>query len=557
VRRRSKRSADEHGDAADAVVTGLRSQERGDLRAAEEAYRRADEHGDASGAFNLGRLLVERGELAAAAAAYRRADKRGEPAAATNLGELLEQQGDLAGAAAAYRRANERGHAVAAVNLGRLLARHGDVVGAEAAYRRASALGDEGALDLLAGLLAERGEPAGTEAAYRAAYGGHGEVPDVQPALAAPSREATAADARRTEGTTGRSRFAKPWYLRRRRGGTTASPASKALGVSSAPPGDRRSAAPEQATATPSPEEPAEPVVTATGRPEEPGPETRGEQPAAPEAPVVAPLNEQPDEPTATPTPKLATAPATVARSTPEAPTSVPDEPTPTPAVVPAPAGDEPAPLNNPPPEPPQRSERVKALQAQLSLLGFDPGPVDGRYGPLTTDAVIRFQEAHDLPVDGVLGPLTADALRVITLRPQSSERVQRVKALQRQLSWLGLEPGPVDGRYGPLTTVAVRRFQEAHGLPVDGVVDQLTADARAASAPEPPTSDRIERVKVLQRQLGALGLEPGPVDGRYGPLTTAAVKRFQQAHDLQADGVADPQTQHALQQSVLQQPQN
>ena len=32
-------------------------------------------------------------------------------------------------------------------------------------------------------------------------------------------------------------------------------------------------------------------------------------------------------------------------------------------------------------------------------------------------------------------------------------------------------------------------------------------------------------------------------VDGRYGPLTTQAVKRFQEAHNLPPDGIADPET--------------
>ena len=54
----------------------------------------------------------------------------------------------------------------------------------------------------------------------------------------------------------------------------------------------------------------------------------------------------------------------------------------------------------------------------------------------------------------------------------------------------------------------------------------------------DPPTRGRIERVKELQRQLSWLGLEPGLIDGRYGPLTTGAVKRFQEAHDLIVDGV-------------------
>jgi peptidoglycan hydrolase-like protein with peptidoglycan-binding domain len=350
----------------------------------------------------------------------------------------------------------------------------------------------------------------------------------------------------------GRGRFAKAWNPRRRREGTTASPAAEALGVSFAPPRVRRSAAPEQPE-TSSPEESVGPVVTAVARPEKPGADPSAKQPAASGATVASPANERLDESTATPTPEPAITPVTSARSTLDAPTSAPDDPTPMPAQASAPAPDEPAPLNDRPTESPRRIEHVKVLQARLSLLGFEPGSADGRYGPLTTDAVIRFQKAHDLPVDGVLGPLTEEALGVILL-PPTGERCQRVKALKRQLAWLGLEPGPVDGCYGPLTTAAVTRVQAAHDLRVDGVVGRLTPDALATSASARAISDRIERVKALQRKLGALGFDPGPVDGRYGPQTTDAVKRFQQAHDLHADGIADSHTQHALQQSLLDQ---
>jgi peptidoglycan hydrolase-like protein with peptidoglycan-binding domain len=47
------------------------------------------------------------------------------------------------------------------------------------------------------------------------------------------------------------------------------------------------------------------------------------------------------------------------------------------------------------------------------------------------------------------------------------------------------------------------------------------------------------------------LGLEPGAVDGRYGPQTVEAVKRFQEENDLPADGIVGPATQRALQQSA------
>ncbi len=200
----------------------------------------------------------------------------------------------------------------------------------------------------------------------------------------------------------------------------------------------------------------------------------------------------------------------------------------------------------------PERIERVRALQQQLGQLGLEPGPIDGQYGPLTMAAVERFQRAEALPVDGVVGPLTADRLRATGSGPPATDRIEQVKALQRQLSWLGFEPGTVDGRYGPITTGAVRRFQEANDLTVDGVVGQGTRDALRASLAQRPSSDRIDRVKGLQRQLSRLGYEPGPVDGRYGPLTAAAVARFQDSHELPADGVVDPATRRALQQSVM-----
>ncbi len=145
----------------------------------------------------------------------------------------------------------------------------------------------------------------------------------------------------------------------------------------------------------------------------------------------------------------------------------------------------------------PPANPRIKRLQALLSFLEFDPGPADGIYGPRTTAAVTRFQAARDLQIDGVLGPRTEEALRVILETP-TDDRVERVKALQRQLSGLGLAPGAVDGRYGPLTTDAVTRFQEAQGLRVDGLVGRATADALAAVAggalPATPSDSAGER---------------------------------------------------------------
>jgi peptidoglycan hydrolase-like protein with peptidoglycan-binding domain len=55
------------------------------------------------------------------------------------------------------------------------------------------------------------------------------------------------------------------------------------------------------------------------------------------------------------------------------------------------------------------------------------------------------------------------------------------------------------------------------------------------------------ERVRLLQQRLRTLGQQPGPVDGLYGPLTEAAVTRFQSSAGLAIDGIAGPQTLRAL----------
>ncbi len=54
---------------------------------------------------------------------------------------------------------------------------------------------------------------------------------------------------------------------------------------------------------------------------------------------------------------------------------------------------------------------------------------------------------------------------------------------------------------------------------------------------------------KVVQMILKDFGdpYDPGPVDGKNGPRTTAAIKEYQKAQGLKADGVAGPQTREKM----------
>jgi len=149
---------------------------------------------------------------------------------------------------------------------------------------------------------------------------------------------------------------------------------------------------------------------------------------------------------------------------------------------------------------------------------------------------------------------ISSDGARLMALA--ESEHVAGgsglVLALQRRLAEAGFTPGPVDGRYGPLTVAAVERFQRANGLTVDGIVGSqtlatLTAPSRVIYPSAGAELGASGPVLALQRRLAEAGFTPGPVDGRYGPLTVAAVERFQRANGLTVDGIAGPHTLDAL----------
>jgi peptidoglycan hydrolase-like protein with peptidoglycan-binding domain len=69
-----------------------------------------------------------------------------------------------------------------------------------------------------------------------------------------------------------------------------------------------------------------------------------------------------------------------------------------------------------------------------------------------------------------------------------------------------------------------------------------------------PPGSTSYE-VELLQRALVRAGFDPGPVDGNFlpGSLTASAVRGFQAANGLAANGIVGPETWQALPDEDMQ----
>ena len=84
---------------------------------------------------------------------------------------------------------------------------------------------------------------------------------------------------------------------------------------------------------------------------------------------------------------------------------------------------------------------------------------------------------------------------------------------------------------------------------PTTAAASEPTTATTAPAAPRSPLKpgDTGAAVKTLQRALARLGYPSGAVDGQYGPSTTKAVKQFQGANRLTADGVLGPKTLAAL----------
>ena len=171
----------------------------------------------------------------------------------------------------------------------------------------------------------------------------------------------------------------------------------------------------------------------------------------------------------------------------------------------------------------------------------------------------------------------------------------EEVKALQQALIDLGYLKGKADGIFGNQTENAVRAFQSANGLTVDGLAGKKTramlqeaaagknssstATVQPAATPAPAATaapaqntaqntssasssdgslfggnyatirlkDRGDRVKVMQQALIRLNYLTGNADGIFGNKTLNAVLLFQQENNLAADGLAGKKTLKAL----------
>ena len=135
------------------------------------------------------------------------------------------------------------------------------------------------------------------------------------------------------------------------------------------------------------------------------------------------------------------------------------------------------------------------------------------------------------------------------------------VKKLTQRLKELGY-PVSVKSKYDDSVVAAVRLFQAANGLSVDGMAGEKTQRAlysvsaiRYGEGAGYPTFVRGDRdhpmIYALQQRLKELGYYTIKVDGIFGSGTQRAVRDFQRVNGLTVTGKADSTTQRLLYSSA------
>lgn len=221
----------------------------------------------------------------------------------------------------------------------------------------------------------------------------------------------------------------------------------------------------------------------------------------------------------------------------------------------------------------------VSKVQTELKALGYYSGKVTGNAGPKTVAAIKSFQGKNGLTADGIAGPQTIAKIDAAYEAKGGSSsgsgssasglklnsKGTDVRNLQQDLTTLGYYWAEITGNFGAKTETAVKRFQEENGLTADGVAGTKTLNAIAAavarkggtpaSGSSAGTTLKLNsqgtKVSQLQTDLKQLGYYYAEITGNFGEKTEAAVKAFQKAKSLTADGVAGTKTLNAIAAAV------
>ena len=198
----------------------------------------------------------------------------------------------------------------------------------------------------------------------------------------------------------------------------------------------------------------------------------------------------------------------------------------------------------------------VKVLQERLKIAGFYYGNSTGIFGPITQEAVKRFQKAYQLTVDGVVGKSTLAKLPAVTDENQTTtsrksdnrdilslgDRGEAVRILQEHLIAAGFLKNQPNGYYGSNTVDAVKRFQKQQKLEINGLAGQTTRSKLYSLVKNSAKSDFT--TLEIQRRLQEKGFYKGQINGMMADDTKKAISRAQEFYGISLKDIAGVSSQ-------------
>ncbi|OLP19757.1 hypothetical protein BST81_04280 [Leptolyngbya sp. 'hensonii'] len=185
------------------------------------------------------------------------------------------------------------------------------------------------------------------------------------------------------------------------------------------------------------------------------------------------------------------------------------------------------------------RSPTVRQVQQALVHLGFNPGEIDGIFGPQTEAAVLRFQRVQGLPQDGNINSETAHALGLGNLEhPTSNLPSNQDCPLNRERDFPGAAPcsNGMSGRdnlSGRAEFLIEKRSTERYTASFDGAYDRRPGFAPVQPenlSPDlgeslPESDPPIRRAQPEGRwQMAQVITQSGRLRIRSGPGTNYSV---------------------------------
>ena len=211
----------------------------------------------------------------------------------------------------------------------------------------------------------------------------------------------------------------------------------------------------------------------------------------------------------------------------------------------------------------------VIAVNAMFNQSGHHPQPIWGTNEKIITNTISRSQK-YTVPVRKVeTRHFSSPIIPVPVLRPAPSVPQRALTesvpsetdlktnavdpaSVQRLLKQLGFYEGPVDGFIGPMTNLAIKKFEQSKYLPESGYISSslLLLLESALDRATRSSNNSLPRDKASQ-ETGTNGVDP--LDSGSNGLDPAIITRIQVGlinfgnHELTIDGVMGNRTKVAI----------